>query len=225
MADKITFEILTLFPESFSYLNESIIKRAVENDLIKINIHNLRDWSIDKHKTVDDKPFGGGPGMLIKIQPVYDALKSLGVYPKRDPNTLVVMTSARGIQWKQQLAKDYSRKYSRIVLLCGHYEGFDHRITEQLIDVEISIGDYVLSGGELPAQVILDSIVRNVPGVLGNDESLRDESHNGDIEKEYPQYTRPAAFKTQESEEWKVPEVLLKGNHAEIKKWKDQLAD
>jgi tRNA (guanine37-N1)-methyltransferase len=220
MAGTITFEILTLFPESFSYLSESIIKRAVESGLIKINIHNIRDWSTDKHKTVDDKPFGGGPGMLMKIQPVYDALKSLGVYPKKDPNTLVVMTSAKGIQWKQQLAKKYSQEYTKIVLLCGHYEGFDHRIAEQLIDLEISIGDYVLSGGELPAQVILDSIIRNIPGVLGNKGSLENESHNDDLEKEYPQYTRPASFETSEGEKWDVPEVLLNGNHAEIERWR-----
>lgn len=214
------FDIITLFPEAFSYLEESIIKRAKAKDLIKINIHNLRDWSNDKHHTVDDKPFGGNPGMLIKLEVVYNALKALGVYPNKDPKTKVILTSAKGTPWNQNLAESYKTDIERVVILCGHYEGFDHRIVENLIDEEISVGNYVLSGGELPSMIILDSIVRLLPGVLGSEESLTDESTIDN--PEYPQYTRPATFTTQEGEEWSVPDVLLSGNHAEIEKWKKE---
>ncbi|MFS8130942.1 MAG: tRNA (guanosine(37)-N1)-methyltransferase TrmD [Candidatus Dojkabacteria bacterium] len=212
------FDILTLFPEAFSYLEESIIKRAKAKDLIKINIHNLRDWSTDKHHTVDDKPFGGNPGMLIKVEVVYNSLKALGVYPKTNPKTKVILTSAKGTPWTQSLAESYKSKVERVVIICGHYEGFDHRIAKYLIDAEISVGNYVLSGGELPSMVILDSIVRLLPGVLGSEDSLNDETTEGN--PEYPQYTRPSTFKTEEGEEWSVPETLLSGNHAEIEKWK-----
>ncbi|MEP7103903.1 MAG: tRNA (guanosine(37)-N1)-methyltransferase TrmD [Candidatus Dojkabacteria bacterium] len=212
------FDIITLFPNSYSYLNESIVKRAKEKNLVKINIHNLRDWSTDKHHTVDDKPFGGNPGMLIKLEVVYNALKALGVYPNKDPKTKVILTSAKGKQWNQTFAQTYSKEIDRVVILCGHYEGFDHRIVENLIDEEISIGNYVLSGGELPSMVILDSIIRLMPGVLGSEESLQDETTEGN--PEYPQYTRPSTFKNDEGEEWTVPEVLLSGNHAEIEEWK-----
>jgi tRNA (guanine37-N1)-methyltransferase len=214
------FHILTLFPESFSYLQESIIKRAVKNGLIEIKIHNLRDWANDKHKTADDRPFGGNPGMLMKLEPIYKALKDLGFYPKNNPKKRVILTSAKGAVWNQQLAKAHSEDYEEILIICGHYEGVDHRVVEHLIDEEISIGNYVLSGGELPSMILIDSIARLVPGVLGNSDSLIDESNNISDESEYPQYTRPASFNTDENEEWTVPEILLSGNHKEIEKWK-----
>lgn len=220
IADMITFEILTTFPNAFSYLNESIIKRGQEKELIKINIHDLRKWAEDKHKTTDDSPFGGGAGMLMKIEPIYKALKSLGVYPKKDDKTIILLTSAKGETWNQTMAKSFSSNYERVVIICGHYEGVDQRVSDHLIDKEISIGNYVLSGGEVPSMVIVDSISRLVSGVLGNEESLVEESHNLEDQKEYPQYTRPATFTTDEGEEWKAPEILLSGNHAEIEKWK-----
>lgn len=216
------FDIITLFPEAFSYLNESMIKRAQEKDLIQINIHDLRKYSIDKHSKVDDKPFGGGAGMLIQVEPVYRALKALGVYPNRDSKTKVLLTSAKGEIWNQNLARSYSSEVERVVIICGHYEGFDHRIVEHLIDGEISIGKFVLSGGELPAMIIVDSIARLVGGVLGSSESIVSESFSDEelSQLEYPQYTRPEVFQTEEGEEWKTPEVLLSGNHSQIEEWK-----
>ncbi len=216
----VIFNILTLFPESFSYFNESIIKRAVEKGIVKINIHNLRDWSKSKHKVVDDRPFGGGPGMLMKVEPIYYALKDLGVYPKRDSKTKVLLTSAKGELWNQSLALDYSKNVNRLVIICGHYEGVDHRVVENLIDGEISIGNYILSGGELASQIIVDSTVRLMSDVLGNEKSLSEETDMLNESPEYPQYTRPSQFKTEEGVEWNVPDVLLSGNHKEMQKWR-----
>lgn len=213
------FDILTTFPNSFSALQESIVKRAQEKSIIELYIHNLRDFSLDKHKTTDDSPFGGGAGMLMKIEPIYLALKSLGVYPKKDSKTKIILTSAKGTPWSQSMAQEFSTELDRVVIICGHYEGVDNRVSEHLIDQEISIGNYVLSGGEIPSMVIVDSIARLVDGVLGNKESIIKESHSQDFNKEYPQYTRPAVFKTEEGVELKVPDVLLSGNHALIDKW------
>lgn len=220
----IKFDILTLFPEVFSYLNESMLKRAQEKGLIEVNIHNIRDWSAkDVHQTIDDKPFGGGAGMLIKVEPIYRALKDLGVYPNNDPKTKVFLTSPKGSSWTQSRAVDAKDNLERIVLICGHYEGFDHRIAEHLVSEEVSVGNYVLSGGELPSMIIIDSIARLIDGVLGNIESPKDEtSFEAEVDPEYPQYTRPSTFKTDEGEEWSVPEVLLSGNHKEIENWKSQ---
>ena len=214
------FHILTLFPNSFSYLEESIIKRAQKTGLIEIKIHNLRDWATDKHGTADDRPFGGNPGMLMKVEPIYKALKDLGFYPKNNPNKKVILTSAKGAVWNQELAKTHVSEYEEILIICGHYEGVDHRVVENLVDEEISVGNYVLSGGELPAMILLDSMARLIPGVLGNPDSLVEESNNTLEESEYPQFTRPSTFKTDEGEEWPVPDVLMSGNHAEIEKWK-----
>lgn len=214
------FDILTTFPESFSAIQQSIVKRAAEKGLVEINIHNLRDFTLDKHKTTDDSPFSGGAGMLMKIEPIYRALKHLGVYPSRDSKTKVILTSAKGVSWSQSLANEWSSQLERVVIICGHYEGVDHRVVEQLIDQEVSIGNYVLSGGEIPAMIIVDSITRLIDGALGNKESLVDESHSGEISAEYPQYTRPAQFKTDEGEEWGIPEVLLSGDHKKIQEWK-----
>ncbi len=216
----VKFDILTTFPESFSAIQQSIVKRAENKGLIEIKIHNLRDFTLDKHKTTDDSPFSGGAGMLMKIEPIYAALKSLGVYPNRDSRTKVILTSAKGMLWKQSIAQDWSQNLDRIVIICGHYEGVDHRVVEHLIDGEISIGGYVLSGGEIPAMIVVDSITRLIDGALGNTLSLLDESHNEQMDAEYPQYTRPAIFKTEEGQEWGIPEILLSGDHKKIEDWK-----
>ena len=211
----IHFDIVTIFPEVISaYTNSSIIKRAQEKQLVKINIHNLRNWAKDKHKSVDDKPYGGGPGMLMKIEPIFNCLKDL-----KKENSIVILTSPKGEKLTQKKLKELSQDTNaHYIILCGHYEGFDQRIHDYLVDYEYSIGDYVLSGGELPALVLVDGITRLIPGVLGNEESLISETFNSDI-PDYPQYTKPEEFNG-----WKVPDILLSGNHKEIKKWRESMS-
>jgi len=207
------FNIITIFPKIFdSYFNESIIKRAQKNKIIDIKIHNLRDWTTDKHKTVDDTPYGGGAGMVMKVEPIYKSLKSI-----KSLKSKVILLSAKGKKWDQQLAKKYSR-LDNIILICGRYEGVDERITS-FIDEEISIGDYVLTGGEIGAMTIVDSIIRLLPGALGNIESAKDESHSQKGILEYPQYTKPAIFQAGKKK-LKVPDVLLSGNHKKIEEWR-----
>lgn len=219
------FDIVTLFPKMFKGpFDESIIKRAIGKKIIDIEIHNLRDWAVDSYGTVDDKPFGGGVGMLIKPDVVYNALKTLCPsdisLKKGDPKRRIIMTSARGKRFTQKKAEELA-KFDNLIILCGHYEGFDQRISDFMVDEEISIGDYVLTGGELPAMVLIDTISRLIPGVLGKDESSRQESFskieiNGKKKrvKEYPQYTRPRDFMGH-----KVPEVLLSGDPKKINEW------
>lgn len=209
------FDIVTIFPEVISaYTNSSIVKRAQEKGLVKINIHNLRNWAKDKHKSVDDKPYGGGPGMLMKIEPIFNCLKDL-----KKENSTVILTSPKGEKLTQSKLKELSSNTNaHYIILCGHYEGFDQRIHDYLVDYEYSIGDYVLSGGELPALVLVDGITRLIPGVLGNEESLISETFNSDI-PDYPQYTKPEEFNG-----WKVPDVLLSGNHKEIKEWRESMS-
>ena len=211
----IHFDIVTIFPEVISaYTNSSIIKRAQEKQLVKINIHNLRNWAKDKHKSVDDKPYGGGPGMLMKIEPIFNCLKDL-----KKENSIVILTSPKGEKLTQKKLKELSQDTNaHYIILCGHYEGFDQRIHDYLVDYEYSIGDYVLSGGELPALVLVDGITRLIPGVLGNEESLISETFNSDI-PDYPQYTKPEEFNG-----WKVPDILLSGNHKEIKEWRESMS-
>jgi len=211
----IHFDIVTIFPEVISaYTNSSIIKRAQEKELVKINIHNLRNWAKDKHKSVDDKPYGGGPGMLMKIEPIFNCLKDL-----KKENSIVILTSPKGERLTQKKLKELSQDTNaHYIILCGHYEGFDQRIHDYLVDYEYSIGDYVLSGGELPALVLVDGITRLIPGVLGNEESLISETFNSDI-PDYPQYTKPEEFNG-----WKVPDILLSGNHKEIKEWRENMS-
>lgn len=202
-------DILTLFPESFSYLNSSILKRAQENGKIEINIIDIRQFSLDKHKKCDDYPFGGGAGMLMTAQPIYDAVKSV----KKDCSK-ILFPSPVGKVLNPQLAKDLSNE-DHLVFICGHYEGIDQRIIDLLKPEEISIGDYVLTGGELPTMVIIDCLARFVEGVITED-SLTEESFSaGNLE--YPQYTRPQVF-----EGLQVPEVLISGNHQEIEKWRKE---
>ena len=207
--NKIKFDILTLFPEMFEVMNESIIGRAVDAGTVEINTVNIRDFANNKHNRVDDYPYGGGAGMVMQAPPVYDAYKSLNL----DKKVPVIYMSPQGRRFDQEIAKELS-KYEEVVLLCGHYEGIDERVLEEIVTDYISIGDYVLTGGELPAMVMIDSISRMVPGVLNNQESGETESHSGYL-LEYPQYSRP--------EEWngkKVPEVLLSGHHKKIAEWR-----
>lgn len=213
-----TFHIITIFPEIFdSYFNESIIKRAQDSGSIKIRTYNLRDWTKDKHKTVDDTPYGGGAGMVMKVDVLYKAITSVKAQVK-SLKCKTILLSAKGRTWDQQIVQEHT-EYTDIIFVCGRYEGVDERILEY-IDEEISIGDYVLTGGELGAMVIIDSLTRLLPGVLGNNESAVDESHSEPGILEYPQYTRPETFTDEEGKEHKVPDVLLSGNHAEIEKWR-----
>ena len=217
-------DILTLFPKMFeNILGESMLKIAQKKGLVEINVRNLRDWTDDAHKTADDKPFGGGPGMVMKIEPVYCALEELMIPPRRwDPRlrggsgVKVILLTPQGKKFDQKAAKRLA-KNKRLVLICGHYEGVDERIRE-LADEEVSIGDYVLTCGELPALVVVDAVVRLIPGVLGHDDSIRSESFENSL-LEYPQYTRPAEFKGM-----KVPGVLLSGDHKKIEGWRGREA-
>ena len=203
------FDVLTLFPEMFKSLDESIIGRAREKGLIEINLINIRDFSKDKHKKVDDTPYGGGAGMALKPDVVYDAYSSLEV-----KNARVIYLSPQGNVLNQEKVKELSKE-NHLILLCGHYEGIDQRVLDEIVDEEISIGDYVLTGGELPAMVLIDSVSRYVEGVL-NGESTKEESFSNKL-LEYPQYTRPEEFRGK-----KVPEVLISGHHENIKKWREQ---
>jgi tRNA (guanine37-N1)-methyltransferase len=212
------FDILTTFPQSFSALEQSIVKRAVQKGSVEIKVHNLRDYANDKHKTTDDVPFGGGAGMLMKIEPIYKALVDLKVFPNRNSKTKVILMSAKGELWNQKVAADWATGLEQVVIICGHYEGVDHRVVEHLIDAEISVGSYVLSGGEIPAMIIVDSVTRLLEGVI-NEDSLKDESHSDSFSSEYPQYTRPATFEA-DGQSWTVPEVLTSGNHKLIDEWK-----
>jgi tRNA (guanine37-N1)-methyltransferase len=213
-----TFHIISIFPEMFeSYFSKSIIKRGIDKKIINIKLYNLRDYSEDKHNTVDDTPYGGGAGMVLKIEPLYKILKKIA--PRKRKTRKIILLSAKGNFWTQKIAKKYSQKYSDIVLICGRYEGVDERILE-FIDEEISIGEYILTGGEIGAMIITDSISRLIPGILGNKESLKEESYNSN-DLEYPQYTKPSTFKVGRKE-YKIPEILLSGNHEEIKKWREK---
>jgi tRNA (guanine37-N1)-methyltransferase len=209
------FHIITIFPEFFvGPLDFGVVAKARQAGRVEILIHDLRNWTYDRHRTVDDRPFGGGEGMLLKPQPLFEAVEA--VLPERNERNRVVMLSAQGRLFGQPIATEYS-KLDELVLLCGRYEGVDERVAEHLADEEISIGDFVLSGGELGAAVIVDSVARLLPGVLGNEESARNESFcvdNGGL-LDCPQYTRPAEFRG-----LRVPKVLLGGNHAEIRRWR-----
>jgi len=209
-------DILTLFPNMFDILlGAGIFKRAIDHSLVKINICNFRDYTHDKHRIVDDYPYGGGAGMVLKPEPIFEAVEAIkaDTHLKGKNNKLpIVLLTPQGRLFSQQIAQELS-KYSHLILICGHYEGVDERVREHLVTDEISIGDYVLSGGELAAMVVAEAVLRLVPGVLGSEVSPLDDSHvNGLLE--YPQYTRPPVYR-----EWAVPEILLSGNHAQIAKW------
>jgi len=221
------FEILTIFPELINaYASESILGRGQKAKKISVHAVQLRDFTTDKHKTVDDSPYGGGAGMVMKVEPIFKALKKLrAAAGKRGEK--IILTSAGGRPFTQKDAVAWA-KLKRLVVICGHYEGVDARVAEHLVDEEISIGPYVLTGGELPAMVIMDAVARHVPGVLGNIASLAEESFTNGEAKEYPQYTRPEVFKPDGKSRgkmkgaWTVPEVLLSGNHRKIAAWRKE---
>ena len=207
------FDVLTLFPEIVEpYMGASILGRAQKAKLIEIKAHNLRDWTTDKHKTVDDTPYGGGAGMVMKVEPFEKAVKKV---KRRLKKTRVIVTAASGKTFTQEDAKRLAG-YDQLIFLCGSYEGIDHRVTEHIADEALSIGNYVLTGGELPAMVMIDAIARMVPGVI-EEESLASESHTQEGFLEYPQYTRPDDYKG-----WKVPKILLSGDHKKIKEWREE---
>lgn len=203
------FDIISLFPELIEiYTQNGIIGRAVENSLFEIGINNLRDYSLDKHKKVDDYPYGGGPGMLLKPEPMFKALDAI-----KKHNSYIIYLSPKGNLFNQQKARELSKK-EHIVLIAGHYEGIDQRIIDKYVDEEISMGDYVLTSGELPVLMIVDAVGRLLPGVLGSDESTLEESHSNNL-LEYPQYTRPESYECMD-----VPEILLSGHHKKIEEWR-----
>jgi tRNA (guanine37-N1)-methyltransferase len=211
------FRILTIFPDFFQGpFQHGVVAKAAEADRLQIYIHDLRAWTHDRHRTVDDRPFGGGEGMLLKPAPIFDAVES--IWPERQPNQRLILLSAQGQRFTQSTARRLSQ-YDELFLICGRYEGVDERVAEHLADEELSIGDFVLSGGELAAALVLDCVARLLPGVLGNEDSALQESFSDPGLLDCPQYTRPAEFRG-----WKVPEVLLSGNHEEIRNWRRQAA-
>jgi tRNA (guanine37-N1)-methyltransferase len=216
----ITFHIITIFPKIFdSFLKESFIKKAQEKKLIKIKIYNLRDFSTDKRKTVDDRPYGGGLGMVLKVEPIYRAVKFIKSKIK-DKKSKIILFTPRGKQFNQKMAHSFS-KLKHLILICGRYEGVDERVAKYIADLELSIGPYDLMGGELPAMVLIETVTRLVPGVIGKPEFLKERVIKGGF-IEYPQYTRPEIFSPKKGVYWKVPKVLLSGNHQKIKEWREK---
>ncbi len=211
------FRILTIFPDFFAGpLQHGVVAKAAESGLLHIHIHDLRDWTHDRHRTVDDRPFGGGEGMLLKPEPIFEAVES--IWPERRPEQRIVLLSAQGRPFDQESARRLAQS-DELLLICGRYEGVDERVAEHLADEELSVGDFVLSGGELGAALMLDAVARLLPGVLGNQDSAIQESFTEPGLLDCPQYTRPADFRG-----WRVPDVLLSGNHEEIRKWRRQAA-
>ena len=224
------FDIVTIFPDIFkSYFEESLIKKAQKKGLISIKVHNLRDWATDSHKTVDDKPFGGGKGMVLKIEPIYKSVQSLKSKIKKEQvprkreqkgtsssqaRAKIILFTPRGKKFNQKIAYQLS-KLDQLIMICGRYEGVDERVAKNIADLELSIGDYDLMGGELPAMVVTETIARLIPGVIGKKELLKERITKEKGFIEYPQYTRPEVFK-----KWRVPNVLISGNHKEIEKWR-----
>ena len=215
----IKFDVITIFPEIFkSYMTESLIARAQVKKLIKINVHNLRDWTKDAHKTVDERPFGGGLGMVLKVEPIYKAVKQI---KKKNKKSKVILFTPRGKKFNQKLASKLS-KLDQIIFICGRYEGVDERVAKNIADMEISIGDYDLMGGELPAIVAIETISRLIPGVLGKPALLKERVTKTGGFLEYAQYTRPENFSPKKGTNWKVPKVLLSGDHKKVEEWKKQ---
>lgn len=230
-------DIITIFPLAFAgYLNESILKRAQKKKLLTIRVHDLRRWTIDRHKTVDDRPYGGGPGMVMKVEPFYRAVAALrsksqianrhrgaGSRSRDKSQTRVILTSAKGKQFTQADARRLAQ-YQRIIILCGRYEGVDERVADSIADEELSIGPYVLTGGELPAMVVVDAMARHIPGVLGKAESLEEKRQAPSSSLGYPQYTRPEVFSPKKGTTWRVPKTLLSGDHEKIQVWREKQA-
>jgi tRNA (guanine37-N1)-methyltransferase len=222
----IKFDIITIFPNIFeSYLKDGLISRAIKNKLISIKSHDLRKWGRGIHKAVDDRPFGGGFGMVLQVEPIYKAIRYLKsqipMTKSQISKTKIILFTPRGKKFNQKIAYQLS-KLDRIILICGRYEGVDERVAEKIADMELSIGDYDLMGGELPAMVLIESISRLIPGVLGKPEVLKERITKSKGFIEYPQYTRPDIFKPERGKQWKTPKVLLSGNHKEIQAWRDE---
>lgn len=219
----LTFDVITIFPEIFdSYLKESLIARAQKKKLIKINVHNLRKWTTDRHQTVDDRPFGGGLGMVIKIEPIYKAvqsLKSKANSPAGGPKPKTILFTPRGKKFNQKMAYQLSQS-NQLIMICGRYEGADERVAKYIADLELSIGDYDLMGGELPAMVVIETVARLIPGILGKEQLLKERITKEKGFVEYPQYTRPEVFGPKKGLKWRVPKVLLSGNHRKIEEWR-----
>jgi tRNA (guanine37-N1)-methyltransferase len=221
------FDIITIFPRIFdSYLKESFIKKAQQKGLIKIRIHNLRDFATDKRKTVDDRPYGGGLGMVIKVEPVFRAISTLTKLKIKNeklkitkPKTKIILFTPRGKKFNQRIAYSFA-KLNQIILICGRYEGVDERVAKYIADMELSIGDYDLMGGELPAMVVMETVARLIPGVLGKPEFLKERITKEKGFIEYPQYTRPEVFSPKKGVYWRVPKVLLSGYHQKIEEWR-----
>ncbi len=212
------FDIITLFPEIFeTYLKQSLIGKAQKNKIVKINVLNLRDFTSDKHKTVDDKAFGGGRGMVLKVEPIYKAIKALK--KKKQNKTKVVLFTPRGKKFNQKMATRFS-KLDKLILISGRYEGVDERIAKHIVDEEVSIGDYVLMGGELPALVLIETVSRLIPRVIGKPRLLKERITKEKGFIEYPQYTRPEVFSPKKGVSWKIPKVLLSGDHKKIEHWR-----
>lgn len=217
------FDIITIFPEIFkSYFNESLIKKAQDSGVLEVEVHDLRKWTEDKHKKVDDKPFGGGFGMVMKVEPIFKAVTALknsqfsilNSQKKSKPKFEVILFTPRGKKFTQKMATQFS-KLDQLILICGRYEGVDERVAKNIADIELSIGDYVLMGGEIPAMAIVESVARLIPGVLSKDEMVKERTTKEKGFIEYAQYTRPEVFNG-----WKVPKVLISGNHKKIEEWK-----
>ena len=232
----LTFDVITIFPEIFnSYLKESLLYRAQKKRLIKINIHNLRKWTTDRHKTVDDRPYGGGLGMVMKVEPIYRAVRDLrkpasakaasfaevasATKAESVGKAKVILFTPRGRQFTQQIAYSFS-KINHLILICGRYEGVDERVAKHIADMELSVGPYDLMGGELPAMVLMETVARLIPGVLGKPELLKERITKEKGFIEYPQYTRPEIFKPKRGVKWEVPKVLLSGHHKKIEEWR-----
>jgi tRNA (guanine37-N1)-methyltransferase len=211
------FHVLTIFPEFFrGPFEHGVVQKACQAGLIAIQVHDLRTWTYDRHKTVDDRPFGGGEGMLLKAAPIFEAVES--IWPERDAGKKVILLSAQGRKFDQAKARELSQA-SELLLICGRYEGVDERVAQHLADEELSVGDFVMSGGELAAAIVVDAVARLKEGVLGNANSALEESFGTEGLLDCPQYTRPAEFRG-----WKVPDVLVGGNHEEIRKWRKKAA-
>lgn len=213
------FDIITIFPEFFdSFLKESLVFRAQKKKLIKINIHNLRNYTKDRHKTVDDKPYGGGLGMVMKVDPIYKAVKKI-----KTKSAKVILFTPRGKKFNQKIANQLS-KAGQLIFICGRYEGVDERVAKNIADMELSVGDFVLMGGEIPAMAVIETVSRLIPGVIGKEEFLKERQLKKGGFIEYPQYTRPEIFEPVKGKKWKVPKILLSGRHKDIEDWKKKYA-
>ncbi len=213
----IYFDIITIFPQIFdSYFKESLIKKAQKEKKIKIRVHNLRNWAKDKHQTIDDRPFGGGLGMVFKIEPIYQAVRKI---KKSKAKSKIILFTPRGKQFNQKIAYELS-KLNQIIMICGRYEGVDERVAKKIADIELSVGPYDLMGGEVPAMIVVETISRLIPGVLGKKQLLKQRITKEKGFIEYPQYTRPEVFEPVKGKKWKVPKVLLSGHHKKIKEWR-----